>query len=1072
MNVRRFIATVALLAAGVAAGNAPAQVLVSTSEQLVKAVAAANLLDEPTEIVLAAGDYPVTDTLTVTGPVTIRGAGMDTTSIYHTGNTEVGVLSINNAEACVTGMSISNGACQASLNGVYNAGGVLIGAAGGTLDACRVAWNRAQKNVSWNVKGIGLAVVGAAGLVKNCIVENNQSPNGDADTAGIGAYLYAGVMSNCLVRSQHSPMTGAGVYAAGSSKVLATTITGNMQEPTLKKTAGSGLYVDGTSVVVSNCLLKGNQAYGDAGDGAPDWYCKNANAKQKFFNCEATVPVGTVTDPDVTPGCDFFTYVEPTYPLEGTINVPADCDIYEAVEKAAGGAVIKITGFLTLTRELVVERGILLEGVGGKTAAGLRRTVGDKAPSFRLLVLNHPDAKAKGLEISGGRLSDYMFLAGANVFIGPKGGMLEDCLVKDGICACWNSSGAGVAMFSASGLLDRCEIVDNNAKNNDGSLGGGVYMTQGWLDNSLVEGNSCAGGAGGVYADGASVIRNCTIVGNTSKAKNGGGLYVKGTAASVVNTVISGNTAIGDATDGAPEWYTASADVRGAFANCASSKEIGRGCQTEKITFEADGYVPALDSSLVNNGAEIDGFDEVDLKGDARVSGDVIDIGCYEVQIRGGTATIAYQPEVRSVTQGRPMELSATLIGATGSSYAWTVRHSDGTERTSSDAEPSFAFDAVGVVTVELTVTDTAGNELTDSGSWTVRPAQICVSNSGTGIWPCSDWTTATNDIYAAVDYAADGCEIVVDGMFTGLDRSVVVDKGIVIRSRAGRFDDAGFVMKASSGYRVFEINHAQATVRGLTIANGYNSVDSLNKHGGGVFIGAAGGRLEDCLVTNCVSAIYAGHGAGVACVGAAGVISRCVIARNFLSDSRHGGVALSAGILENSLVVGNYQDERWTTASTGGGGGIYLFGDGAPVVRNCTVAANRGLGAAGIECLNGSALVENTVCFCNSNDTDVVNHVYEIRDWSNKNVACYQRCAFTATAPNGDCQVVANPGFSVRKGVPYAIGDDSPLKDAGVFGSWMTDATDIRGRPRKSGPSPDIGYYEYFYTGMVIIVN
>ena len=52
MNVRRFIATVALLAAGVAAGNAPAQVLVSTSEQLVKAVAAANLLDEPTEIAL------------------------------------------------------------------------------------------------------------------------------------------------------------------------------------------------------------------------------------------------------------------------------------------------------------------------------------------------------------------------------------------------------------------------------------------------------------------------------------------------------------------------------------------------------------------------------------------------------------------------------------------------------------------------------------------------------------------------------------------------------------------------------------------------------------------------------------------------------------------------------------------------------------------------------------------------------------------------------------------------------------------------------------------------------------
>ena len=100
------------------------------------------------------------------------------------------------------------------------------------------------------------------------------------------------------------------------------------------------------------------------------------------------------------------------------------------------------------------------------------------------------------------------------------------------------------------------------------------------------------------------------------------------------------------------------------------------------------------------------------------------------------------------------------------------------------------------------------------------------------------------------------------------------------------------------------------------------------------------------------------------------------------------------------------------------------------------------------------------------------MNHVYEIRDWSNKNVACYQRCAFTATAPNGDCRVVANPGFSVRKGVPYAIGDDSPLKDGGVFGSWMTDATDIRGKPRKSGPSPDIGYYEYFYTGMVIIVN
>ena len=113
-----------------------------------------------------------------------------------------------------------------------------------------------------------------------------------------------------------------------------------------------------------------------------------------------------------------------------------------------------------------------------------------------------------------------------------------------------NSSGAGAGIFVRDGelIIKNCIIKDNvNSYTNTG--GGGIYAitTQVYIENSLIENNTCyLGGAGmSLAASTITIVKNTSIVNNTvvssSSGWGGGGIYVSGIL-SLNNCTVSGNS--------------------------------------------------------------------------------------------------------------------------------------------------------------------------------------------------------------------------------------------------------------------------------------------------------------------------------------------------------------------------------------------------------------------------------------------------------------------------------------------------------------------------------------------------
>ena len=112
------------------------------------------------------------------------------------------------------------------------------------------------------------------------------------------------------------------------------------------------------------------------------------------------------------------------------------------------------------------------------------------------------------------------------------------------------ANGGGIVNF---GRLNARQIAVINNQASNGSLGGGVMNETGatlTLLNSLVANNSlscttsCGGLAGGVYSRGDATIANTTIANNDASAEGGnGGIRDRNGAMLLANDTISGNTA-------------------------------------------------------------------------------------------------------------------------------------------------------------------------------------------------------------------------------------------------------------------------------------------------------------------------------------------------------------------------------------------------------------------------------------------------------------------------------------------------------------------------------------------------
>ena len=270
--------------------------------------------DDGDTVLVAAGDYDVAETVSLTNGVTVRGvAGRDATVLAAI-MAERRPLHVNHAQAVFEGFTVTGGFltgesgggaylqagtitnCLFTGNVVSNAATALRGggiyAVGGRIVDCVIS-----NNVLFSIPstspyggGGGLAL-DASGWADGCVIANNLATNGawgggaslhgaatrltgcevranQADRGG-GVHAYRGYVSGCTIEENRALYaftiglrTGGGVYFSGSTGDFQCLDNSMIRANWASSGGGVGL---GYNVTVSNCIILAN--YGYAGGG-------------------------------------------------------------------------------------------------------------------------------------------------------------------------------------------------------------------------------------------------------------------------------------------------------------------------------------------------------------------------------------------------------------------------------------------------------------------------------------------------------------------------------------------------------------------------------------------------------------------------------------------------------------------------------------------------------------------------------------------------------------------------------------------------------------------------------------
>ncbi len=816
----------------------------------------------------------------------------------------------------------------------------------------------------------------------------------------------------------------------------------------------------------------------------------------------------------------------------GTSSTTAFATLAHAVEVAMDGDTIHMSsGIYEITSAISLTEAIAIVGETGNPEDVVVRNTNkpDDYNLYRVFEINNAGAVLSGIAVEGGGAYKKGYTAqayvGGNIYIQSEGGMVTNCIVRNGYLAGGNQTcGAGIRCESDAGIITHCVITNNHYVF-------GASTTD--IANPGVWGNGC-GGAAGVSLKYGKLLHSF-IAENTSERHRYGAAvllgFYNGSSALIENCTIANNSVVGDGAMGAVRYIayqyansatTTSPVVRNTFMT-GSPSLIGEGFITDyyqstrfkNIRFEncatdiafpteadfptsgfvatsgfrvADDFRPAGNSSLVDAGAEMLVEASLDLAGNARVYNDVVDIGCYEYV--GGEVALPVSEPVFSPESDAKFSptLDVTLMCETeGASVYYTT---DGSEPS---AENGTLYNSA--ITLDRTTTIKAiavkdGMEASGVVSATyiykvVLPVYY-VSPTGSDTTGDGSKNAPFATIAHAVNEAEEGKEVRVGEGLYEITEAIPLKKAIAV---IGDADDPAKVVVRNTNQgqyvtsRVFEINHAHAVLAGVAVEGGSLN-GAADVKGGNIWIDTAGGMVTNCIVRN--ARINNGPsektglgGAGIWCDSANGIITHCVITNKY--GTRNGAfnadgvstttvdrwgscaaaVFLQSGKLLQSFIAHNTAEKDFAAS-------IVYLGGGA-VMENCSVVENRAEGSFGDfypVLFQGSAspTIRNTLIYGNtgiSGSKELFPARWQTQYAANL-TAAYGRFVNCATdATIPEGLAMITEGIAFERD-GFCPSYNSSLRDAGAEMTCPV-AVDLAGNPRlyKEGKPVDIGCYE-----------
>lgn len=274
--------------------------------------------------------------------------------------------------------------------------------------------------------------------------------------------------------------------------------------------------------------------------------------------------------------------------------------------------------------------------------------------------------------------------------------------------------------------------------------------------------------------------------------------------------------------------------------------------------------------------------------------------------------------------------------------------------------------------------------------------------------------------------------------------------------------------------YRQFLLNHPQSAIRYLTLESG----DAGKNPGGGVYIGENGGSVEDCLIVNCRAGNVSGQPGGGGCYMMAGRLLRTKVYKCNVNNMRRYGAGIYAagGVIDNCLITECKTSHH--ASSCNGNAAVCLVGKAKMV--NSTVVKNTSclvtgvwIGSSTAQAVNCAVYGNNLCASTHSEGVTRYNGCFVNLDVGNTTVkpthATGKGDLFIACASESDpytesCIKLLESPFTDFDKSDYTHSLESVLANKGdspLARSNSVSAMDLFGGERYSGGSVDIGAYE-----------